>query len=303
MLARDIAHEASCVLMWKRWSKINAIVMCRCVRRWRTVSHSEIVNVIQDQAMDRSKLLMMKRVLGVLRNKAIYYALHDWECNLQDDNQDMLFRAMRSETAVRVVEAYTRRHREVCYMKMLTRMQERQLNQHNIENACAPLKAQVRALKADLKIFQHKVNMNDKFNDLTLEKAMGWGHAFEMIEDCLGVSKKVLTAMIGAWSRAALMQGMYAARDNRLAVVDSEIKRSTLLFRKCKQATKAVQDTKHQLRVARAAMYLIVWQLTDRQLMCIQAARLVAQWRHGFWDDIATMSLHATMPQWSVDNL
>ena len=58
-------------------------------------------------------------------------------------------------------------------------------------------------------------------SDLTLEKAMGWGHAFEMIEDCLGVSKKVLTAMIGAWSRAALMQGMYAARDNRLAVVTS----------------------------------------------------------------------------------
>ena len=50
---------------------------------------------------------------------------------------------------------------------------------------------------------------------------MGWGHAFEMIEDCLGVSKKVLTAMIAAWSRAALMQGMSAARDNRLAVVRS----------------------------------------------------------------------------------
>ena len=62
--------------------------------------------------------------------------------------QDMLFRAMRSETAVRVVEAYTRRHREVCYMKMLTRMQERQLNQHNIENACAPLKVPRSTLSA-----------------------------------------------------------------------------------------------------------------------------------------------------------
>ena len=43
--------------------------------------------VLAEMKIERSKLLMMKRVVGVIRNKLAYYALRDWECNLQDDNQ------------------------------------------------------------------------------------------------------------------------------------------------------------------------------------------------------------------------
>lgn len=40
------------------------------------------------------------------------------------------------------------------------------------------------------------------------------------------------------------------------------------------QATKAAEDGRRQLRVARAAMYLIVWRVTDRQLLCVQVVLL-----------------------------
>lgn len=43
--------------------------------------------VVAAGALNRIKSLMMKRVMAKLKHKAVYWALRDWECNLQDDNQ------------------------------------------------------------------------------------------------------------------------------------------------------------------------------------------------------------------------
>ena len=54
---------------------------------------------------------------------------------------------------------------------------------------------------------------------MTLEKELHWKDAFEMIENCLGIPKRLMKKLLGGWARQALVQGLRNAQDSRLAVV------------------------------------------------------------------------------------
>ena len=188
-----------------------------------------------------------------------------WKVNVSEDNQDLLFRAMRLECASRVIDEWIKRHTLLSLARCLTNFK----TQVSVRKTHVVMEGEMRDdLKGKLKE-QEKKLMNP---DLEAMKLSSQTTAIKWL-DKFYINNKKLSAgrLLRIWLSNLSDTGQKAG-------LHEEAERSALLFRKCKVALKDSDKLRRQLKVVRGVYLMVVASILKTAEIQVRAARALMVW-------------------------